>query len=497
MKNSEQDIIRNFDVLKKYAKKAIESKKYEKAFHIINKAAWWMHRFNAKYTDEELESLILRASRELYPVDKILSPNSDKLTLIDGFCFDNRCLSQQYLTAIANAGFKIQYISLSQNEIGADIQSQLHEIEAEIIRIPCQKSCVVSDGQKIIEAIVNFKPSKLLFIIWPWDIAPIIAGHAINGIPKFNVNLTDHAFWLGKNLFDYNFEFRGFGELISLQKRGFLPEQIIRMPYYPILPPKNIFYGFNNVPQDAIKIFCGGNEYKFLGERDTFFKIMQMLLDISPKVHILVAGINQNSIFFSKVKQMKSCERIHNVGYRKDINEAFRHSDIYLNSFPFPGGLMAQYAGANSIPIISLTKPETSNIIDDVINQKFKACNACNSMEELEKYARHLIMSKEFRINEGKKCKSAMISKDEFNSNFETFINNPILSKSINWTFSKPDYKGRLQSYIDNEKNGTFQGDWFLLGALRVKAFYAFPRRSFSFISKAISYAWMKHKGLV
>lgn len=498
MKHTDQEIVNSFNILKKYAIKAIKSQNYEKGFHIINKAAWWMHRFNAIYSDEELESIIFSSSRKLYPITRIvLQQENRSITFIDGFCFDNRCLTQQYLSAIARSGIKLQYISLSTNKIGDDIECMLNSMGAEIVRIPNRKYSVVSDGSKIIKAISDFKPSKLLFQIWPWDVAPIIAGHAIDGIPIYNVNLTDHAFWLGKSLFDYNFEFRCFGELISLQKRGFKVEQIIRMPYYPILQNSNKFYGFNGVPQDALKIFCGGNEYKFIGEEDTFFRIMQILLDISPKVHILVAGINQNSLFFSKVKKMRSCERVHNVGFRKDISEAYRHSDIYLDSYPFSGGLMSQYAGVNSIPIISLINPMLGNAINDVICQKFKALNACTSLEELEEYAKQLILNKEFRMREGKKCNSAMISEDEFNSNFERFIKDPGLSKSINWTSSQPDYKRILRSYIDNEQNGPFQGDWFLLGALKFKAFYAFPKRSFSFISKGINYAWMKYKGLV
>lgn len=303
MKHTEQEVVRNFNILKRYANKAINSRNYEKGFHIINKAAWWMHRFNAIYSDEELESIMLSSSRKLYPITKIVpQPENRSITFIDGFCFDNRCLTQQYLSAIARSGVKLQYISLSTNKIGDDIECMLESMGAEIVRIPNRKYSVVSDGSLIIKAIADFKPSKLLFQIWPWDVAPIIAGHAIDGIPKYNVNLTDHAFWLGKGLFDYNFEFRCLGELISLQKRGFKAEQIIRMPYYPILPKTKKFYGFKDVPQDAIKIFCGGNEYKFIGEEDAFFKILQILLDISPKVHILVAGINQNSIFFQKLR---------------------------------------------------------------------------------------------------------------------------------------------------------------------------------------------------
>lgn len=498
MKRTEQEIINNFNILKRYANKAIISQNYEEGFHIINKAACWMHRFNAIYTDVDLESVIFSSSRKLYPITKIVSqPENRSITFIDGFCYDNRCLTQQYLSAIARSGVKLQYISLSTNTIGADIECMLNSMGAEIVRIPNRKYSVVSDGSLIIRAIADFKPSKLLFHIWPWDVAPIIAGHAIYGIPKYNVNLTDHAFWLGKSLFDYNLEFRHFGELISLQKRGFKADQIIRMPYYPILPKSNKFLGFKDVPQDAVKIFCGGNEYKFIGDDDAFFKIMEILLDISPKIHILVAGINYNSIFFSKVKKMRNCERVHNVGFRKDINEAFRHSDIYLDSYPFSGGLMSQYAGVNSLPIISLTNPMTGNAINDVICQKFKATKACNSLEELEEYAKLLIEDEEFRRSEGKKCNSAMISEDEFNNNFEKFICNPKLSKFINWTSSQPDYKRILRSYIDNEQHGPFPGDWFLLGALKFKAFYAFPKRSFSFMSKGISYAWMKYKGLV
>lgn len=60
------------------------------------------------------------------------------------------------------------------------------------------------------------------------------------------------------------------------------------------------------------------------------------------------------------------------IGDRHDINEVFKHSDIFLNTYPIGGGLMTQYAAANSKPILSLgVKDEIDTyIVEEMVNQK-------------------------------------------------------------------------------------------------------------------------------
>lgn len=498
MKITEKDVSRCYETLKKEASKAIRKNQINKGLHIVNRAAFWMYKFNARYSDEELDLLLKCVSNQLLG-EKIIQAKNDgslRVSFIDSFCFDNRCLTEQYLAGLSAAGVRLQYICTSvENEIGENIKNFLEDMDAEIVRIPCRGD-VASGATRIVDAISKFQPSKVFFQIYPWDVIPIVAGYALKGVQKYNINLTDHAYWLGSGLFDYNYEFRGYGELVSLQKRGFKPSQIIRMPYYPITHKNGAFYGFPKLPEDPIIIICGGAEYKFLGHNDMFFCIMETLLDISPKVVILVAGVNDKSVFSAKVKNLKNSDRVFNIGFRRDINEVFKHSDIFLNSYPISGGLMTQYAGVNALPLVALKNPDTSDIIDGVINQKCQGARSLHSLEELNEYATKLILDIEFRKREGLRANQSMITKEEFNQYLKHSLDGS-LNSEISWPLSHPNYYGIRKCYIDNENNGTHSADWILIGALRLRAFLVFPSRFFSFTSKAVSYALMKFKGEV
>ena len=75
----------------------------------------------------------------------------------------------------------------------------------------------------------------------------------------------DHAFWLGRNAFDYCLEFRDFGANLSRQYRHIPIQKLLKQPYYPLADP-TIPYGglpFERADGDFV-IFSGGTLYKTL-----------------------------------------------------------------------------------------------------------------------------------------------------------------------------------------------------------------------------------------
>lgn len=61
---------------------------------------------------------------------------------------------------------------------------------------------------------------------------------------RYQINLTDHAFWLGAHAFDYVLEFRDFGANVSRQYHHIAPHKILKQPYYPYIDRTLSFQGF-------------------------------------------------------------------------------------------------------------------------------------------------------------------------------------------------------------------------------------------------------------
>ena len=73
--------------------------------------------------------------------------------------------------------------------------------------------------KSLINIILAEKPKHILMHLVPWDTIAYIAFYKIQGIIRYQINLTDHAFWLGVDITDINIEFRSFGQNLSEQLR--------------------------------------------------------------------------------------------------------------------------------------------------------------------------------------------------------------------------------------------------------------------------------------
>lgn len=74
----------------------------------------------------------------------------------------------------------------------------------------------------------------------------------------------DHAFWLGRNAFDYCLEFRDFGANLSRQYRHIPIQKLLKQPYYPLADPTIPYGGPPFERADGDVIFSGGTLYKTL-----------------------------------------------------------------------------------------------------------------------------------------------------------------------------------------------------------------------------------------
>jgi hypothetical protein len=201
--------------------------------------------------------------------------------------------------------------------------------------------------------------------------------------------------------------------------------------------------------------------------------MMDGVLEQSDKAHILVAGMERESVFGQKVTKMKNRDRVHIIGTRKYINEVFAHSDIYLSSYPLLGGLMTQYAAFNKLPILAYSPKSNPRRVEELVNHFASPLRSRTTFEEFFAYAKELIESKDLRKSVGQKNHDAMMSYENFNSMLGEALTNH--STNLTWEMFQPDYNYIVSSYLNVENNYTHDAIKILYIQLRLKAIALAP----------------------
>lgn len=473
------DIKDIYNKLVDVAKKALKKNDYNASAKFIREAAKWAYNTNIFYYEPELE-ILLKTLSDKYLQKKEIIPNINKYILLDTEAIDNRGLTQQYIKAMIANKIEFQFITLqTKTDLIKDTLSIIKSYQkANIIIIKGVNNDDVLLARTIQNEIYKFSPEKILLHIKPWDVTSLLAIHSITGSKIYNINMTDHAFWLGASFIDYNIEFRPYGMTISKEQRGLKDNQLLPMPFYPITSGKNTFEGFPNETIGKIIIFTGGSPYKMYDKEQTFLlKIIDSILSLSDKTVVLLAGVPKNNpIIIDAISKMDNSDRLIFLGTRKDINEVFNHCDIYLNTYPVEGGLMLQYAATNAKPIISYTNNAKGRkeAVESFVNHYNDSFNTFTDIKDVINYTRNLLYDSEFRKNEGLKNKESVMNEDSFNHVFyQTIMSN---KNQFLWTDLDIDYESISNLYIEQENNTLHTGYRRLVQIFKMKLYILFPK---------------------
>ena len=467
---SKEDVKHIYADIMDYAHRKFRKGQYNCALKGIIASCQWAYNLNMIYTDDDAEQLL----KEIADINllKILiaNPNSNRCVLIDSFLFDNRGLSQQYLRAMMANGMEILVVHTSGGgSIGKDILAEIKSYDkAKLLTYP-KGIGLIEEAQQIVKTVDAFSPSHLFLHLTPWDVTALMVCHAVKGAKIYQINLTDHAYWIGARFVNYCLEFRPYGYTVSLEKRRLKPEQLLALPYYPITPISGEFEGFPDLPNNAIKVFTGGALYKMLGKDDIFFRIMERILSIASNVFILVAGFDSSKIFKDKVSRIRGGERVLQIGVRHDIDAVFDNCDIFLQTYPIAGALMPQYAAKHAKPIIAYRdKDDMESAIEELVYSQ-NDIKSFTSLHAMTDYSEKLIKNIDFRIKEGRKVQKNMIDEERFNNAFKETINNhhPI-SK---WNKDVIDYEAFFERFLELE-NLQFNATNSVIFTLKLAIFF-------------------------
>ncbi len=411
-----------YDRFKVKASKCLERDKIESALVYLKAAARTAYTFYIGYTDPDIESLLKQISLCIKPKEIQTKPNC--VVFYDTFSQDAQGLTMQYVDAIISAGWEMLYIT----EFGLDdprsmrLKQTLEEYPRASVAVVPRNMDGIKKIQMVYDTIMDYAPDKLFMHIHPDAVHAVSAFYALpKEITKFQINLTDHTYWVGSGCVDYSFEFREYGASLSVGRRGVPKDRVLFMPYYPMMK-EMAFNGFPTETDGKVKIFCGASFYKIIDENDTFFKLNKAILDANPNAVTIFAGGGDMRLLNDLITIYGLEGRFIPIGQRNDIFECYKHSDIYLSSFPLGGGLMAQFAAHAGLPILALAKCETSGRIEEMVCQKRQERITFNDMDSLVAEANRLIRDEEYRKSRGRAMKACVITVEEFNQGFKEYV---------------------------------------------------------------------------
>lgn len=397
--------------LKKIASNSIRKENYRKALDAVTAASFILEEYNQYYVDDDLENDLTLISQGLVkPGFAREDTDANTILYYDSFGFDVRALALVYMHALSNLGYRVIYITKVESR---DSQPELHNAvkDGNVIWNYVSYDNREQEVKDIHALFEQYKPAKAILYSTPDDAAGMAVFKAYEGIvERFKINLTDHAFWLGRDVFDYNLEFRNYGANVSVKYRGVPESKEIVMPFYPYHRDRE----FQGLPFDAEGkkiVFSGGSLYKTLGDpQNRFYVIVDRLLSGHDDLIFLYAGTGDDSEI--QKLQAKYPGRAYRIDERTDLFELMEHCTIYLNTFPFIGGLMMQFASdAKKVPLTLKGEGCNDENKEILINQD---SIEYDDVESLIAEADRLLDDEAYRLERGEKLKADLISDKQF-----------------------------------------------------------------------------------
>lgn len=477
MKLSKNEIIKSYNYCKKKADKAIKNKRYDESLNYIKIAAHIAYNFNWIYCDDYLENLLKDISSLLLkPTDNYKSNKNNSVVFYDSYSRDNKALTQQYIRALISNEIEFLYITESSRlKKSMNVFKELEDYnKVQIYEIP--RNIKKTEEIKLIYSkIISYGSNMLLMHLSPNAVSALTAFYALpKNITKFQINFTDHAFWLGNKCLDYSIEFRAYGCTLSKEKRGLKENQILLQPYYPIVN-KSDFLGFpKECTKEKIIIFSGGSYYKIYGDNGEYFNLVKQILLENQKVIFLFAGSGDKLPIESFIKSNAFENRFFLLGNRLDINEVFKHCDIYMGTYPYGGGLMSQYAAINGKPILNYATSNKGFYVEEVICQN-KDYNI--SISEKEKFfleAKRLVNDENYRLQKGKEIKECVTTKEQFDSEFLNILS--VRKNKQHYQDVKIEYDKIFPKYLETENKFQNVYKLFLISNFKFQTIILFPK---------------------
>ena len=465
---------------KKYTNKYIERRLIDRAIKFLKALSYIHYKFFLDIKNDFIENQIQNLAKQIVKSNFNNNGEDKSIVIIDEINADYIGLMVQYVDALIKGGYRILYLYEQIEHPHAAKTHLMLALEgcekAQVKHIPSNVKGF-SKSQWIYNEICAFGSKKVLMHFGEWAIEHSVACAALpKDCVKYRINCADHCFWAGVSCADVTFEFRHYGANLTHYERGLERQQIVYMPFYPVMQETS-FEGF---PQECLGRFIflsGGAIYKIVDDNNTFFKLCSLILNNCPNSVVIFAGADsENAVISSGIEQFGLQGRFIPIGYRKDIYEVFKHCDAYINTYPIGGGLMCQYAAQCSKPILNYR----DNGIEECIAQKTECSFTSLTGQDLIQEAVRLYSDNEYKLERGNAMRRGVISKDEFDKALLTYLQTNKPFYNIEWEdhFEQTRFNVDDAIVYTNKKLAAFYYKLFQL--LGIDSLFVMPGNVFS-----------------
>lgn len=402
------------------AQKAIERNSIDEAYKAIRVSADIQYKWNQRYTDDLLEKCIqeIVKKEKSFPAD--YDPKNNVILFYDGFGLDTRGLALIYIKALCDLKYSVIYVVPEKARYQ---QEQIHKVTAggNIVFYYLKAECGARLTSEILQAFKKYQPQTAFFYTHPADVEGCVSFAVMAGkVKRYQINLTDHAFWLGRSAFDCCVEFREYGACISNKYRHIPSDRIKLLHFYPYIDKNIPFEGFPFETEGKSILFSGGALYKTYDEKNTYYHMLENVMRSHDDLIFVYAGNGDTSGL--KKLQDKFYKRVFHIPERKDLYAVMKHCTLYLNTYPITGGLMTQYAAiAGRIPLTLLNDCESS--LDGLLLNHEDLCLEFTSVKDLIAEVDRVLENEEYRIKQEEKVKKSVSNENEFRQELSNMLN--------------------------------------------------------------------------
>lgn len=369
-----------FSLIKKEIEQSIKNRDYYKAVCLLKYLCNFLYVVNCQYTDNDIEEMVNLLGNDI--IGKIeMQESFNTIVFYDGFGLLNRGIATIYIETFLKLNYKIIWIMYEWMPDVGQIIDKYSEIEFCVI-----PQMNIMERLGYLKGKINkYRASTFFLYTRPDDIEGVMLFSCLQGkIKRYLIDLTDHAFWIGKSVVDYFIEFRSLGCFIAKVARGIDYRKLILLPFY---PHERREYKYEGMPFEAGKkfFFSGGSTYKIVGGRK-YVEIIEYVLNKYPDLYFVYAH-EKGYVLNGALNNLKIRygDRVVLVEERKDLDEVFKHALFFLSTYPIGGALMVQYALQNNCYPVTMvdewnieSNPKTFLLNNDSIDFVFydteKAC---------------------------------------------------------------------------------------------------------------------------
>ena len=421
---SKEKVLKDYNSLKQIAYKYLNANNYEKALRTVFVACGFMYTYSQIYYDNELEDMMECIAQKVGVQPDIAYKDEKSILFYDGFGNDRRGLAVIYLQALRQLGYNIIYVTYESYQ--ATIGQIKNIVESSNIYY-IKNANMVEQIAELNKLINKTNVSKAMLYMCPDDVVGVAVFSQYKGvIERFLINLTDHAFWLGKSVLDFIIEFRHYGALLSYQERKISKEKIFCLPFYPNI----VECEFRGLPFELAgkkMIFSGGALYKTYGMNNLYYIMVEEIIKMDDSILFYYVGEGDSTEINKLIK--KYPERVYYGKERTDFYEVIKRCYFYLSTYPYFGGLMTQYAiAAGKLPI-TLASEEIigGQTVETDDAWYFQDVNVL--YEEIRK----LITDTEYLKGQEERVGNSIVTQKQFEKNLGEILAHKMYDSIIKW----------------------------------------------------------------